>query len=1589
MRDLQKWIDQVNPASWAYSEMQGIPVEHSPKTKPRLVSSTDSVNPLDDTLRVSGNTTLTLETAVGCDGRRHTFVKTDSGTTLTIACTGSETINGDATVSLTTQYSGLEVISNGTGWDAIAIDSALARFIQSGTGAVTRTVESKLRDYVSAFDFMTAAQTADVKSNAATLDVTTALQAAIDSCVATGRPLYLPQGVYKITSSLSTAGSLKLQGAGDTSCIIYGVGMTASTWMLDFNAVAGNNVENARVSDINLQSDDGAPDGIRVNNVSYFTAQNVRISTTRDALTVQGTRCFSNFYNNLVCYATTRNGVYFNGHTGGGQHIFSDCTFTGDTGFVVDSTTATDNISFFGCNWEQCTTQSLLFNGSIVGLNFIGGRTEGCGGQDFLISPTDASSYVNSLVVHGMHLNGSDSGSVTRITLGGGSGDITGFQITGNTVTHGTDTYTAKMVTLTSASAGVISGNMIRGTTAGGAGVVNTTASGVAIFCNANLDGALAESGITATAITTAGESTDTTCFPVFVTAATGDLAPKSNSVLTFNSNTGALGASTLASTVATGTAPLTVSSTTKVSNLNVDSLDDQSGAYYLDSANFTGTNWTDLTDAGATTLHKHDHGGMDGLADDDHTQYTLAAGTRDFTGIVSYDVHPTFTVDEQIVDKKYVDDAITAGGGYTDEQAQDAVGAMVDTTLVYVDATPLLTRAALTGDVTAAQASNTTVIADNAVTYAKMQNVSTTDRLLGRSTASSGDVEEIVCTAFARSILDDADEATFKQTVNLEIGTDVQAWAAGLTDLAGLASGDGSIIVGDGANWITESGNTARTSLGLGTGNSPEFTAVNIGAATDTTITRTGAGDIAVEGNAIYRAGGTDVPLADGGTGASLADPGADRLMFWDDSAGAVTWLTAGTGLTITDTTITAAGGVATAVTVAGESADATCFPIFVTAATGDLGPKTNSGLSFASTTGTLTATAFAGPLTGNASTATALETARTIGGTSFNGTANIVPATITIAGESADATCFPIFVTAATGDLGPKTNSGLSFASTTGTLAASAFSGPLTGNVTGDVSGNAGTVTIAGESTDTTCFPIFVTAASGSLAPKTNSGVTFNSNTGAVALPSLTLTTDLALADGGTGASLADPGADRIMFWDESANAVTWLTAGSGLTITDTTITAAASSTFTVAGESADATCFPIFVTAATGDLSPKSNSGLTFASTTGTLTATAFSGPLTGNVTGNVTGNAGTVTIAGESADATCFPIFVTAATGSLGPKTNTGLTFASTTGMLTATGFTGPLTGNASTATALQTPRTIGGTSFDGTANIVPATITIAGESADATCFPIFVTAATGDLGPKTNSGLSFASTTGTLTATAFSGPLTGNVTGDVTGNVSGNAGTVTVAGESADTSCFPIFVTAASGSLAPKTNSLLTFNSSTGAFTFGGALNVATVIGTGGHQISSGGLTMDLITTAAATTANIQNWHQATTGDNLFMSLYTEGGGGSLRGSITYNRGGGVVAYNTSSGLARKNILGPAPRQNDRILAIAETFRTYEWKASPGVSQLGPIADYLREVMPDAVTEKDGELMYDKTAFGVPLVLAVADIEKRLRALEAR
>jgi hypothetical protein len=61
-----------------------------------------------------------------------------------------------------------------------------------------------------------------------------------------------------------------------------------------------------------------------------------------------------------------------------------------------------------------------------------------------------------------------------------------------------------------------------------------------------------------------------------------------------------------------------------------------------------------------------------------------------------------------------------------------------------------------------------TVKVANDAITYAKIQNVSATDRILGRSSAGAGDVQEIPCTAVGRALLDDATVADQRTTLGL-----------------------------------------------------------------------------------------------------------------------------------------------------------------------------------------------------------------------------------------------------------------------------------------------------------------------------------------------------------------------------------------------------------------------------------------------------------------------------------------------------------------------------------------------------------------------------------------------------------------------------------------------------------------------------------------------------------------------------------------------------------------------------------------------------------------------------------------------------
>lgn len=65
----------------------------------------------------------------------------------------------------------------------------------------------------------------------------------------------------------------------------------------------------------------------------------------------------------------------------------------------------------------------------------------------------------------------------------------------------------------------------------------------------------------------------------------------------------------------------------------------------------------------------------------------------------------------------------------------------------------------------------DTALIEDAAVTFAKIQHIAT-DTLLGRSTAGTGAVESITCTAAGRALIDDADATAQRATLNITSGT-------------------------------------------------------------------------------------------------------------------------------------------------------------------------------------------------------------------------------------------------------------------------------------------------------------------------------------------------------------------------------------------------------------------------------------------------------------------------------------------------------------------------------------------------------------------------------------------------------------------------------------------------------------------------------------------------------------------------------------------------------------------------------------------------------------------------------------------------
>jgi len=236
-----------------------------------------------------------------------------------------------------------------------------------------------------------------------------------------------------------------------------------------------------------------------------------------------------------------------------------------------------------------------------------------------------------------------------------------------------------------------------------------------------------------------------------------------------------------------------------------------------------------------------------------------------------------------------------------------------------------------------------------------------------------------------------------------------------------------------------------------------------------------------------------------------------------------------------------------------------------------------------------------------------------------------------------------------------------------------------------------NATTIIVADESTDTTCFPLFATNATGSISPKTGSNFAFNSNTGTLKLTSA----GNAITINNTLVDIVDIGNDSGAFAINAGGNVNTMIVKSGGTerlqinssgaevtgvMTATTFSGSGSSLTDLTGASAatygDGSNVAQIVVDANGRITGISNVAISGGGGGGGVTVQDEGNPLSttattlnfvgSGVVASGTGATKTITISGEgvasvtaadeSSDTTCFPLFATSATGSVAAKTD---------------------------------------------------------------------------------------------------------------------------------------------------------------------------------------------------------------------------------------------------------------------------------------------------------------------------------------------
>jgi hypothetical protein len=232
-------------------------------------------------------------------------------------------------------------------------------------------------------------------------DDTPAFTAIISACPAAGCRIYIPDGTYKITSTLNIPAGAAVSFIGESkeNTALVATGFAVGQPIISYNGTSSRTTQGIEMRNLTLSGSNNNPNGLALTWVSKSIVDNVQFSTLDGGVVCSSS--FSNTFsnnnsfsllgdtynlstdsnNNTIlggAFGSAQNGVHVAGSLNGLSIIGSDCEDMSTNGYCVYLTPPTGSsvqgVSVLNTHFEQVRGAALYANGadanSVVNLSF-------------------------------------------------------------------------------------------------------------------------------------------------------------------------------------------------------------------------------------------------------------------------------------------------------------------------------------------------------------------------------------------------------------------------------------------------------------------------------------------------------------------------------------------------------------------------------------------------------------------------------------------------------------------------------------------------------------------------------------------------------------------------------------------------------------------------------------------------------------------------------------------------------------------------------------------------------------------------------------------------------------------------------------------------------------------------------------------------------------------------------------------------------------------------------------------------------------------------------------------------------------------